>query len=68
MYIENNKLVITAETKTFHFDLPKVDGINMKYYMYFIIKHHERLAVHTIKRNIRQLLSKYQHENNIHEH
>ena len=54
MYIGDNKLVITIEDKTFQSDLPKNVGINLKY---------EVLALHTIKHDIRELLSKYEHGN-----
>ena len=65
MHIGENKFVITTEPKTFYFDLPKVVGIILKYENYFIIKHNEPLAEHTIKKEIRQLLSKYNYENDI---
>ena len=35
--------------------------------MKFVIKYNEVLAKHKIKNEIRQLLSKYDHGNNIHE-
>ena len=54
MYIGDNKLVITIEDKTFQSDLPKNVGINLKY---------EVLALHTIKHDIRELLSKYEQGN-----
>ena len=34
----DNKVVIVAEIKTFHFDLPKDAGINLKHEIYSIIK------------------------------
>ena len=43
--------------QTFHFDLPKDAGINLKHEIYS-----------TIKNQIKQLLSKYKLGNNIHEH
>ena len=33
-----------------------------------IIQHNEFLAEHTIKNEVRQLLSKYKHGNDIHKH
>ena len=43
------KLVIIAEPKTVHFNLSKKVGNNLKQEIYFIIKHNEILAEHTIK-------------------
>ena len=57
----DNKLVIKTEPKTFHFDLPKNAGSNLKLEICSIIKHNELLAEHIIKNKIRQLLSKYEH-------
>ena len=65
--MEDNKLVITTEPKTFHSDLPKDTGINLKHEIYCTIKHNELLAEH-IKNVVRQLLCKYKHGNDIHEH
>ena len=45
----DNKLVITTESKTVHFDLSKIVGNNLKHEIDFIIKRNERLAVYTIK-------------------
>ena len=64
----DNKLVITTEPKTFHFDLPKDAGINLKYEIYSIIKHNQILGEYTIKNEATQVLSKYKHRNGIHEH
>ena len=44
------------------------DVKNLKHESDSVIKHDELLAKHTIKKQIRQLLSKYKHGNNIHEH
>ena len=63
----DNKLVIT-ESKTFHLDLRNDAGIGLKRKIYSIIKHNQRLVEHTIKSEVRQLLSKYKHGNDIHEH
>ena len=64
----DNKLIITTEPKAFHFDLPKDAAINLKHEIYSIIKYNKLLPGHRIKIKIRQLLSKYKHENDIHEH
>ena len=40
---------LTAEPKTFDFDLPKGVGINLKHQIYFIIKHNDLLAEHQQK-------------------
>ena len=69
MIIKANTLVIITEQKLltliylkiltiFEFDLHEFD---------FIIKQKYCLADHTIKNEISQLLSKYKHENSIHE-
>ena len=64
----DNKLLIITESKTFHFDLPKDVGINLKNSNYSIIKHNEILVEYTIQNQIRQLLSKYKHRTYIHEY
>ena len=61
----DNKLVITTEPKSLYFDLPKHADINLKDEIYSVIKHNELLAEHTIKNEIRQLLSKYKHGNDM---
>ena len=68
VHIEDNKLVIIAEPKTFHFDLPKDVDKNLEHEIDFIIKHNEFLAEKTIENEINQLLSKYKHGNDILEH
>ena len=60
--------MITTETKTFHFDLPKDLGNNLKHEIDFIIKHKEFLADQTMENKISRLLSKYKYENDIHKH
>ena len=60
----DNKLVITTEPKSLYFDLPKHADINLKDEIYSVIKHNELLAEHTIKNEIRQLLSKYKRYGN----
>ena len=37
----DNKLLITVEPKTFHFNLPKDAGINLKHKICSVIKHNE---------------------------
>ena len=68
VYTRDNKIVITTEPKTIHFDLSKNADNNLKHKIDFIINHQELLAEHTIKMEIRLLLSKYKHGNNIHGH
>ena len=67
-HIGENKLVITAGDKTFHFDLPKDVKNNLKYKIDSIIKHYEFLADHKLKNEIRQLFSRHKHGNNIQEY
>ena len=67
-HIEYIELITTAEPKTFRFDLPKDADNNSANEINSIIKHTEVLAEYTIKNEVRQLLSKYRHGNNIHEH
>ena len=50
--IDENKLVIITEAKTFHFDLAKDVGKNLKHKINSIIKQNEFLAEHTIKSEI----------------
>ena len=42
----DNKLIVTTEPKTFHFDLPTDAGINLKHEIYSIMKHNELLSEH----------------------
>ena len=65
--INGKRLIITIESKNFHFDLSKNVDNNLKHEIDFVIKHKELLAEHSIKNEIRQLLSKYKHENDIQE-
>ena len=67
VHIGDNELVITTERETFHYCLPKDVANNLKDQIDFIIKHNERLAEKTTKNRIRQLLSKYNHVNDIYE-
>ena len=52
----------------FNFDWPKHIDDNLKHEIEFIIKSNESLADNKIKNVIGQLLLKYKHGNNIHEH
>ena len=52
----------------FNFDWPKDVDENLKHEIEFIIKSNESLAENKIKKEIEQLLLKYKHGNNIHEH
>ena len=64
-YIAYIELIVTTESKTFRFDGPKDADSNL---VNEIIKHNELLAAYTMKNEIRKLLSKYKHGNDIHEH
>ena len=68
VHTENKKLVITTAPKSFHLDLPRDIGINFKHELSFIINYSEHLAEHTTENEIRQILSKYKHGNDIHKH
>ena len=73
VHIEVKKLVIITEPKAIYFDfisfwLSKDVDNNFKYEIDFIIKHNERLAEHTIKNKIGQLLTKYENGNDVHKH
>ena len=67
-HIVDNKLVMSTEPKSFRFDLPKIADNKFNQEIYSIIKHNKSLSEQTIKNEVRQLLSKYKYENNIHEH
>ena len=56
------------KTFCFNFDWPKDVDENLKHEIEFIIKSNESLAENKIKKEIEQLLLKYKHGNNIHEH
>ena len=49
VYIGDKKVVITIVPKIFYFDLLKDADKNFKYEIYFITKHNDFLAEHTIK-------------------
>ena len=53
------KLEIT--TKPIYFDLPKDAAINLRHEIYSTIKHNDLLAEHSLKHEIRQLLSENKH-------
>ena len=63
-------LIVIRDPKTFcfNFDLPKDVDENLKRENEFIIKRNESLAEIIIENKIEQLLLKYKHGNNIHEH
>ena len=63
-------MVAIRESKTFYFDfdLPKHVDKNLKHEIQFIIKRNESSAENKTKNEISQLLSKYKHGKNIHEH
>ena len=67
--MEENKIV-TRDLKTFcfGFDWTEDVGENLKYEIEFIIKSNESLAEKKIKNETEQLLSKYNHGKDIHEH
>ena len=69
MTMEEDMIVIRdPKTFCFNFDWPKDVDENLKYELEFIIKSNEALAENKMKNKIEQLLSKYKHGNNIHEH
>ena len=63
-------MILITDPKTFCFnlDLPKYVDENLKHEIEFIIKINKSLAKNKIKNEIEQLLLKYKHGNNIHEH
>ena len=66
--IKDSNLVIIKEPRIILFNLPKDVDNSLKYETGFIIKHNKFLAKHIIKSKISQLLSKYKHGNDIHDH
>ena len=52
----------------FNFDWPKDVDENLKHKIKLIIKSNEPLAENKIKNKAEQILSKFKHGNNIHEH
>ena len=67
--MEENMIVIRdPQNFDFDFDWPKDVHENLKHEIEFIVKSNESLVENKIKNEIEQLLSKYKHGNNIHEH
>ena len=52
----------------FNFHFPKDVDDNLKHKIEFIVKSNESLAENEIKNDIEQLLLKFKHTNDIHEH
>ena len=67
--MEDNMAII-KDPKTFHFkfNFPKDVDESLKHKNELIIKTNESLAEYEIKNKIEQLLSKYKHRNDFHEH
>ena len=63
-------MIVIRDSKTFYldFDWPEDVHEKLKHEIEFIIKINESLAKNKIKNETEQLLSKYKHGNNIHEH
>ena len=63
-------MIVIRDAKTFYFDFewPKDVEMNLKHEIEYIIKINESLAENKIKNETKQLLSKYKHGNNIHQH
>ena len=67
--MEENMIVMKdPKTFCFNFDWPKHVDETLKHETEFIIKSNESLAENKIKNEIQELLLKYKHGNNIHEH
>ena len=67
--MEENMIVIRdPKAFDFDFDWPKDVDVNSKHEIEFITKSNESFAEKKIKNKTEQLLSKYTHGNNIHEH
>ena len=65
---ENIIVIRDPKTFCFNFDWPQDVDENLKHEIEFIIKSNESLAENKIKNEIEQLLLKYKHGNNVHEH
>ena len=65
---ENMIVIGDPWTCCFNFDLPKDIDENLKREIEFIIKSNGSLATIIIENEIEELLLKYKHGNNIHEH
>ena len=63
-------MVVIRDPKTFYFDFdwPKTFHESLKHEIEFIITSNVSLVENKIKKDIEQLLSKYKHGNDIHEH
>ena len=63
-------MIVIWDPKTFcfNFDWPKDVDENLKHEIKYILKNSESLAENKIKNEIQQLVLKYKHENDIHEH
>ena len=67
--MEENIIVIKdPKTFCFNFDRPKDFDENLNHEIEFIIKRNESSAENKIKNKIEELLLKYKHLNDIHEH
>ena len=60
--------MITTRPKTFHLYLLKDVDKKLKHRTEFIIKHNKYFAKYKVKNEIDQLLYKYKHGKDIHEH
>ena len=65
---ENMTVIRDHKTFYFYFVWPKDVDYNLKNEIQFIIKVNESLAENKTKNKTEQLLYKYKHGNNIHEH
>ena len=65
---ENMIVIRDPKTFCFNFDWPKDVDENLKHKTELILKSNEFLAENKIKNEIEQLLWKYKHGNDIHEH
>ena len=65
---ENMIVIRDPKMFCFNFDWPEYADENLKYETEFIIKSNESLAENKIKHETEQLLLKYKHGKNIHEH
>ena len=68
MFEENRIVIRDPKISCFSFDWPEVVDENLKHEIEFMIKSNESLAESKIKNEIEQLLLKYKHESNIHDH
>ena len=69
VYIDDIKLVIIKESKIICFDLSKeIDNSLKDEIISILLKQNKVLAEHRMENKISQLLSKYKHGNDIHEH